>query len=240
MANAAEIYDEVRETGVTHVGFKDVGLKTEEMRALARRIRGDGRQVMLEVVSTSREAELRSIQGALDIGVDYLLGGRHVSDAVTLLAGTSIRYFPFCGNTVGHPTRLEGCIAEIVADAARLADMPEVHGLDLLSYRFAGDARELTRQVVEAVRVPVIAAGSLDSPERVRAVCAAGVWGFTVGSALFEGRFATNLFRQQMDPLIRLAGSTPPLARGAVIALLERTGEVRGVFEAGFERDLGD
>ena len=82
----------------------------------------------LEVVSTSREAEVRSIGAAIEIGVDYLLGGRHVSDALPLLAGTSVRYFPFRGNTVGHPTRLEGTIDEIVADARRLAMLPGIHG----------------------------------------------------------------------------------------------------------------
>ncbi|MGH7105226.1 MAG: HisA/HisF-related TIM barrel protein [Acetobacteraceae bacterium] len=203
VSNAAAIYEEVRDTEVSHVGFKDIGLPLDEMRELAARIRADRRRMMLEVVSTSREAELRSIRAAIEIGVDYLLGGRHVVDALPLLAGTSIHYFPFCGNTVGHPTCLEGTIDEIVADARRLAMMPGVDGLDLLSYRFAGNAEELTRRVVEAVHVPVIAAGSIDRPQRARAVCDAGVWGFTVGSALFEGKFAHDFFRQQICSLVR-------------------------------------
>lgn len=206
--NAAAIYEEVRDTAVTCVGFKDVGLPLDEMKALAARIRSDRRRMMLEVVSTSRAAELRSIHAALEIEVDYLLGGRHVADVLPLLTGTPIRYFPFCGNTVGHPTRLEGAIDEIVADARRLASVPGVHGLDLLSYRFSGDAEELTRRVVEAVHVPVIAAGSIDRAQRVRAVCDAGVWGFTVGSALFEGKFATNFFEQQVRLLARIEGVT--------------------------------
>ena len=138
--NALAAYDEVRDMPLAYVGFKDIGLPFDEMKALAARIRADDRRTMLEVVSTSREEELRSIRAAIEIGVDYLLGGRHVSDALPLLAGTAIRYFPFCGDTIGHPTRLEGTIDETVADACRLALMPGVHGLDLLSYRFAGDA----------------------------------------------------------------------------------------------------
>ena len=206
VSNAAAIYEEVRDTKVSYVGFKDIGLPLDEMKELAARIRADGRRMMLEVVSTSREAELCSIRAAIEIGVDYLLGGRQVADALLLLAGTSIRYFPFCGNTVGHPTRLEGTIDEIVADASRLAKMPGIHGLDLLGYRFAGDAEELTRRVVEAAHTPVIAAGSIDRAERVRAVCDAGVWGFTVGTALFEGKFATDFFKQQIRSLVRFEG----------------------------------
>lgn len=204
--NAVAVYEEVRGTTLTHVGFKDIGLPLDAMKVLAARIRADGRRVMLEVVSTSRDAELRSTQAAIEIGVDYLLGGRHVFDALPRLAETPIRYFPFCGNTIGHPTRLEGTIDEIVTDARRLTSMRGVHGLDLLSYRFAGNAEELTRQVVEAVNVPVLAAGSIDRPERVRAVCNAGVWGFTVGSALFEGKFMENLLEQQIRSLVRIDG----------------------------------
>jgi hypothetical protein len=204
--NALEVYEEVHDIDLAHVGFKDIGLSLDEMKALVARIHADDRRAMLEVVSTSRMEELRSVRSALEIGVDYLLGGRHVSDALPLLAGTSIRYFPFCGNTVGHPTRLAGTIDETVADACRLGQLPGVHGLDLLAYRFAGDAQELTRRVLEAVDIPVLAAGSIDRLERVRAVCDAGVWGFTVGSALFEGKFVTNLLQQQIRSLVQLDG----------------------------------
>jgi Histidine biosynthesis protein len=204
--NALEVYEEIHDTALAHVGFKDIGLSLDEMKALVARIHADDRRAMLEVVSTSREEELRSVRAAIEIGVDYLLGGRYVLDALPLLASTSIRYFPFCGKTVGHPTRLVGTIDETVADACRLAQLPGVHGLDLLAYRFAGDAPELTRRVVEAMDIPVLAAGSIDRPERVRAVCDAGVWGFTVGSALFEGKFVTNLLQQQIRSLVQMDG----------------------------------
>ena len=47
-------------------------------------------------------------------------------------------------NASGHPTRLFGRIDEIVDDAKRIAAaLPRVHGLDLLAYRFAGDAKQL-------------------------------------------------------------------------------------------------
>ena len=39
-----------------------------------------GMEVMLEVVSTSREDELRSLRAALDIGVDWVLGGTHAEE----------------------------------------------------------------------------------------------------------------------------------------------------------------
>ncbi|MCR1767413.1 hypothetical protein B7760_04092 [Burkholderia glumae] len=145
VGDALAVYDSLRDSPLRFVGFKDVGLPVAMLVQLARRIRADGREVVLEVVATSREAELASIGAALEIGVDYLLGGRHVEDALPLLRGAPIRYFPFAGRTVGHPTVLEGSIDEIVDDARRLASLPGVHGLDLLAYRLAGSGASSKR-----------------------------------------------------------------------------------------------
>ncbi|MEK6419327.1 MAG: nitronate monooxygenase [Burkholderia gladioli] len=208
--DALAVYDSLRDSPVRYVGFKDIGLPVAALKQLAQRIRADGRQVMLEVVATSRDSERESIQAALDIGVDYLLGGRHVDDALAMLAGSSIRYFPFAGRTVGHPTVLEGTMDEIVDDARRIAALPGVHGLDLLGYRFTGegDPAELVRRVAEAVTIPVIAAGSIDSEARVKAMIDAGTWGFTVGSALFQGTFVKRLLPAQIDTIFQIEGVT--------------------------------
>lgn len=74
--------------------------------------------------------------------------GARPENATRLLKVTEIRYCPFAGHTVGHPTRLTGSIDDIVDDAVRLAALPGVHELDLLTYRFAGDVEELTQRVV--------------------------------------------------------------------------------------------
>lgn len=209
VGDALAVYENLADVPLTHVGFKDIGLPFSELKKLTDRIHADGRQSMLEVVSTSASDELRSIRTAIEIGVDYVMGGRHADEAVKLLAGTRIRYFPFCGETVGHPTRLEGSVDEIVYDAQRLAQVDGVHGLDLLSYRSAGDAEELTRRVVRAVNIPVIAAGSIDCEGRIKAVCEAGVWGFTIGSALFEGRFTRHPVNNQARSIVAMPGVEP-------------------------------
>ena len=65
----------------------------------------------------------------------------HVEDVLPLLEGTRIRYYPFPGCIVGHPSILEGLQAEIVKnDAVALASHP---GLDGLDYRSAGNVPSL-------------------------------------------------------------------------------------------------
>jgi tryptophan synthase alpha subunit len=206
VANAHEVYDSIRGSALRYVGFKDIGLPFEELVTLAKKMKRDGKTVMLEVVSESRDAELRSIEAAMKIGVDYLLGGRHAEDAVNMLKGSGIQYFPFSGHTVGHPTKLTGTLEEIVQDAQRLANLPGVHGLDLLAYRFTGDVPALTRAVVQAVKLPVIVAGSIDCHDRVQAMRAAGAWGFTVGSAVFDGSFLNSPVKQQIETIFQFEG----------------------------------
>ena len=184
--NARAVYDEIRSTAVRYVGFKDIGLPIPELRALAGAIRADGREVMLEVVSEDPADELRSIGAALEIGVDWLLGGTHPDEALEIIAGTPVRYCPFPGRVIGHPSQLRGTIDEIAADAAALTARPGVHGLDLLAYRYDGDVEALTAAVNARASGPVIAAGSVDSLERIAALARIGVWGFTIGGAIFD------------------------------------------------------
>ena len=99
-----------------------------------------------------------------------------------------MRYCPFPGRVVGHPSVLEGSVEEIAASAAALTARSGVHGLDLLAYRHAtAEIAALTRAVVDASTGPVIAAGSVTSAEQIQTLAAAGAWGFTIGSAIFDG-----------------------------------------------------
>ncbi len=206
--NARDVYAEVRDSGLRYVGFKDVGLPPDQLAALAQAIRQDGREVMLEVVSENAEDELRSVRVGRDIGVDWLLGGTHPDEALAILEGTSIRYCPFPGRVIGHPSLLRGTIEEIAADAARLTARPGVHGLDLLAYRYDGDVEALTAAVRDCSSGPVIAAGSVDSPDRIEALRRIGVWGFTIGGAIFDGKFAgAPSVRGQVDTVLAAAGA---------------------------------
>ncbi len=186
--DALDVYDGLRDTALRHVGFKDVGASVETLTELTRRMHADGRQVFLEVVSENAEDELRSIRAAREIGVDVVMGGTHVDDALPLLEGSGLRYYPFPGRIVGHPSLLRGTLDEITESARTLSRREGVHGLDLLAYRFDGDVPELVRSVVEASAVPVVAAGSVDSLERIHTLADLGVWGFTIGAAAFDGK----------------------------------------------------
>jgi DhnA family fructose-bisphosphate aldolase class Ia len=188
--DALTVLDEVRDVGLRYIGFKDIGQPVETLRQIAAEAHASGLEVMLEVVSTSLESELRSVDAAKQIGVDWVLGGTNPDLAAPLLAGTKIRYAPFPGTVLDHPSILKGTPAEIAAHAEHLTSRDNVDGVDLLAYRNRQeDPVEITRQVAAAAHGPVIVAGSIASFDQIRAVAEAGAWGFTIGGAIFDGRF---------------------------------------------------
>ena len=213
--DARDIFARIADLPLQFIGFKDIGLPVDELKALANDIRSNGQQVLREVVSETETDELNSLRSACRIGVDYVLGGTHAVEATVILAGTGIRYMPFPGKVVGHPSVLCGPPEAIVASAVRLAETEGVDGLDLLAYRFSGDVEALIAAVVQAVEVPVIAAGSIASQERIRIVAELGVWGFTVGSAVFANAFERgepNL-RGQIEAILAAAGGDGHVSR---------------------------
>lgn len=187
--NALEVLEQVKDTGLRHIGFKDVGATAARQRELADAAHAAGLTVYLEVVSVDKADELESFDAAVHAGVDWVLGGKFAADAVQKLKGTGIKLAPFPGRIIGHPSILEGTIEEIAAHAAELTSMDGVDGVDLLAYRHQTvDVLELTAAVVKASHGPVIAAGSVVTEEQIVGLGKAGAWGFTIGSAIFDGQ----------------------------------------------------
>jgi hypothetical protein len=190
--NALDLVEIARPLGLKHIGFKDVGADAAMLRRLTAAIREAGASPWMEIVATTRETELRGIELGRDLGVDRLMGGVHVEEALKILDGSATRYLPFAGLPSGHPTRLGGSAAEVEAQCRAFA-AKGCAGVDILAYR-ATEAEPL--DLVAACRRglldqgAVVVAGSVNSPERIAAVRAAGADAFTIGTAAIEGSYA--------------------------------------------------
>ncbi|HVN00536.1 MAG TPA: hypothetical protein VMT68_10000 [Caulobacteraceae bacterium] len=187
--NAAEAAREAIAAGARHIGFKDVGAAPGDLAALAAQLKAAGATTYLEVVSLDEASELASAELALALGVDVLMGGVRPWAVAPRVRGTPLRYFPFAGRIVGHPSALDGSADEIAASAREIAAIPGVDGLDLLAWRSSLDGGALARAVCAAVAKPVVVAGSIDCAERIAAVRLAGAHAFTVGTAAIDGVF---------------------------------------------------
>ncbi len=199
VADCLEVIDRVLPLGLQHIGFKDIGVEPETLALLTKKIRVGGATSYLEVVSETPEAALQSAQMAVRLGVDRLLGGTDVAPTLEILAGSGVAYYPFPGRPKDHPTLLGGSPAEVAEDCRRFMAAGAA-GVDLLAYR-ATEAEpmaliEAARDALDTKRSPgaipgeLIIAGSIDSPARIAGLRAAGVDGFTIGSAIFDDSFA--------------------------------------------------
>lgn len=204
ISDGLAVLDDVRSLGLRDIGFKDVGIEPPALALLHRGIKELGATSYLEMVSTSADACLQSARVARELGIDCLLGGTQCEAVMSILAGSSVRYFPFPGRPFGHPTQLQGSAEDIARDCQRFASLGAA-GVDLLAYR-ATDAKpiELVRAARDACHGTLLVAGGVGTRDQIRALSAAGVDTFTVGSAVFDGSFAPHVgsLRSQLKAVL--------------------------------------
>lgn len=195
--NAREIFEACADSKAQYWGFKEVGLPLDQMKELYAAMRSHGKTTVLEVVAYTEEECLHGAQIAAECGCDILMGTLFFDSVNDFCKEHRLKYMPFVGRITGRPSVLEGSIEEMVAQA-RACLAKGVSGIDLLAYRYVGDADELIRTFVREVDAPVCLAGSIDSTARLDAVRRAGAWAFTIGGAFFERKFGDD-FRSQID-----------------------------------------
>ncbi|MGH6948724.1 MAG: hypothetical protein ACREDZ_15440 [Kiloniellales bacterium] len=192
VTDCLEVFEEIRPLGLKHIGFKDIGVDKDRLKALNRAIKESGATSYMEVVSASPEAALNSAKVAAEIGVDCLLGGTDVEGILRTLNGAKLGVYPFPGKPVGHPTKLGGTPDLVEAQCERFLELG-CAGVDLLAYRATeADPLELVKAARKAMagKGGLICAGSVDSGERIAALKDAGCDAFTIGSAAFDGSFS--------------------------------------------------
>jgi hypothetical protein len=194
VSDCLDVLDDIRSVGLTHIGFKDVGVSPEVLAELTRRIRQLGATSYMEVVSTSPEACLRSARVGREIGVDRLLGGTQVEEVLSILAGSAVQYLPFPGRPFDHPTKLAGTPQQVEEDCRRFRALG-CAGVDLLAYRATeSDPLELVRAARRGLDGGVLlVAGSVARPAQIRAIAADGSDSFTICSAAFDGSFSPHV-----------------------------------------------
>ena len=198
--NAPAVYAACRSTAAKYWGFKEDGLPLPEMKKLFAQMREDGKKTCLEVVTYTEAEGLAGAKMAVECGCDYLMGTMYSDEIRKLCADHGIQYLPFVGKITGRPSVLEGSLEEMV-DEARAALAGGAAGIDLLGYRYTGDAAALNRDFVAALDAPVVLAGSVNSYARLDEVRAANPWAFTIGSAFFEGCFGQG-FAEQINRVV--------------------------------------
>ncbi len=193
--NAKQIFDMCRDTAAKCWGFKEHPLPLEEMKALYTKMKAQGKTTFLEVVAYTEEEGLAGAQMAVKCNCDVLMGTKYFDTVNEFCKSHNLKYMPFVGNITGRPSILSGDIEQMI-DEAKDYLKKGVYGIDLLAYRYQGDASLLVRQFVREVPAPVCIAGSVNSLERLDELKAVAPWAFTIGGALFENKFGETIAEQ--------------------------------------------
>ena len=195
VANAPELFSELHTCPVEYWGIKEKGLCEEDMIKLCRDIRSNGKKAVLEAVTYTEHESTASAYTAVRCGCDILMGTLYSDKVHKILNESNIKYMPFIGKVSGRPSVLEGTLEEMTSEIRRLKEKG-VFGIDLLGYRYAEDAESLIRRLVSSAVLPICVAGSIDSYERLDFIKDISPAFFTVGSALFEGKFGGSIKEQ--------------------------------------------
>ena len=198
--NAIEVYQNAKHAPAEFWGFKEVGIPLESMKALYKEMHDDGKTTFLEVVEYTEEKCLEGARMAIECGVDILMGTMFFDSVLALAKENGLKYMPFVGEIVGRPSILGGTIDGIINEANQLKQKG-VDGIDLLGYRFTGDAVQLNKRFVVEVDLPVCLAGSISSYQRLDEVKDAKPWAFTIGSAFFDNKFE-GTFSKQIESVV--------------------------------------
>lgn len=195
VANAREIFEECKQSKAKLWGFKEKPLPKEAMKTLYAEMKACGKTTFLEVVAYSEEEGLKGAELAVYCKCDILMGTIFSDKINHYCQQHNLEYMPFVGEISGRPSVLNGTITDIIAEAKSYIDKG-AYGIDLLGYRYTGDAIQLNKSLVQHVDAPVCLAGSIDSYERLNEVKRANPWAFTIGSAFFDNKFQASIAEQ--------------------------------------------
>lgn len=195
VSNAEEVFEECRNSSAVYWGFKEKPLSPERVKNLCLRMKECGKKTGFEGVVYSEKESLETAKLAASCGFDMLLGTMFCDSVCRFCRENGLEYYPFIGKVSGRPSVLEGGIDDMIHEAKECLSRG-ASGIDLLGYRYMGNAVELNRRVCSETDGPVCIAGSVNSYERLAEVKESGAKFFTIGSAFFEGLFGGTITEQ--------------------------------------------
>ncbi|MCL2294948.1 MAG: hypothetical protein FWC36_08815 [Spirochaetes bacterium] len=186
--NACEIFEQCKMSKAKLWGLKEKGLPFEQMKYLYAYMKECGKLTVLEVAAYTEEECIEGAKIAAECGCDILMGTIFFDSINEFCRANNLKYMPFVGEITGRPSILKGNIDKMI-DEANMYLEKGVYGIDLLGYRYTGNAALLIKKFVSQVNAPICIAGSVNSYKRVSEIKNSGAWAFTIGGAFFENIF---------------------------------------------------
>lgn len=193
--NAWQVFDECRHSQAQFFGMKDGTFNASQMKAIFDYMKQCNKTTVLEVVQYDEIGSLEGAKLAVACQVDILMGTCFFDSVNEYCKAHQLKYMPFVGEIYGRPSILNGTTESMLAQID-FYQQKGVYGIDLLGYRYVGNAELLNQTLVSQSQLPIVIAGSIDSVQKLDAMKHISPFAFTIGSAFFERKFGDNLKEQ--------------------------------------------
>lgn len=197
---ALKVFEENKHARTPYWGFKDTNIGKKDMIELHKAMKDAGKTTFFEPLGLEEQQCIDAANFAIEQGFDYLLSMTHYPSSTNILKNSPVKAMPTCGRREGMPRKLCGTIEEIV-NHARQIEKAGADGICLSIYRYTdGDPEALAEAFVKGIGIPFNISGAINSYERLDMVKRLKPWGFTIGSALFNGDFGKDkTLAEQLD-----------------------------------------
>lgn len=195
--NAYEVFEQCRKSKCEYFGMKEEPLNPQEMKELFNYMKACGKKTVLEVVAYTEDECIKGAALAKYCGCDILMGTIYSDFINDFCKSNNILYMPFIGSIKDRPSVLTGSIQDMIDETNKYFEKG-VYGVDLLGYRYTGNAFDLNKQVVRNTGNRVCIAGSVNSIMRLDEIREINPWAFTIGGAFFENKFGDS-FEEQIN-----------------------------------------
>ena len=202
VSDAYSIFECCKNTQAKNWGIKEKGLPLPEMKDLFEYMKSYGKTTALEVVAYTPDEGLAGAELAAECGTDLLMGTVFTDRICEFCKAHKIKYMPFVGKVSQRPSILEGTAQSMITEAISYLKKG-ADGIDLLGYRYTGDAFALNKAFVSAVKAPVCIAGSVNNFDRLQEIKQIAPWSFTIGSGFFDNAFG-NSFEEQINTVCNI------------------------------------
>lgn len=193
--NAYEVFEKCKNTQCKYFGMKEEDLPPFLLKEVFNYMKDCDKITVLEVVAYTDFESMKGAALAKYCGCDILMGTIYSDSINEFCKKNNIIYMPFVGDIKGRPSILSGSIENMVNEANRYYEKG-VYGVDLLGYRYTGDAFELNKRLVNGTNGKVCIAGSVNSIQRLDEIKEINPWTFTIGGAFFENKFGDSISEQ--------------------------------------------
>ena len=216
VGDAYELFESSKDLPVYDWGFKNVGICEYDTVDLISAMKAAGKNTFYEIITRKKEAYIIGETTAERAKFGTMMGTKYDEQLCSAMHKLGIKFCPAVGQPgsvyKGQPGVLLGAEDEIKSEALHLVNDIGVDGITLPAFRYYLDGYHLLQVLREALPdTPIYVAGSVDSFEKIDEMFQMGIAKFTMGSALFNKKFAPQgSFRDNLEVVANYIESKYP------------------------------